>query len=70
MVAPTFSLHCRGEWWHAKETASRRFPASEETFCHFVLRNNVFVGACCPDKDDIRNCTRRMSYLFLPFTFM
>jgi hypothetical protein len=46
------------------------FPAQGETFCHYILRNNVFVGACCPDKDDTRSCTRRFSALLLPFVFM
>jgi hypothetical protein len=54
----------------AKCSGGSCFPESGETFCHFIMRNNVFVGSCCPDKDDNRSCTRRFSALFLPFLFM
>lgn len=46
------------------------FPKPDETFCGFIMRNNLFVGSCCPPSGDNRSCTRRFSAMLLPFLFM
>jgi len=46
------------------------FPTKDETYCHYVMKKNVFVAGLCADENDDRSCIRRFCAMLLPFTFM